>query len=178
MNLLEVLALPVEEAAPALLGRRLVSDLGKVRTAVIITEVEAYGGRDDPASHAAKGQTARNLSMFSAPGVWYVYRAYGLHWCMNLVTGPRGEASAVLIRGGDPVEGLDEMERRRSRSDAISDGPGKLTQALGVNAALDGMSAVVGPVRIEGEPLAGEIETTPRIGISKAVDVPWRFVLK
>ena len=168
---------PVLEAAEALLGRRLVSDVGGVRTAVVLTEVEAYDGANDPASHAYRGLTARNASMFERAGTLYVYRSYGIHWCMNVVCGPEGSAAAVLLRGGSPVEGVGEIESRRGGRHPLAVGPGNLTQALGVTGDLDGSSVFDGPVRIEGEPVGGRIETSRRVGISRAVDRPWRFVL-
>jgi DNA-3-methyladenine glycosylase len=167
----------VTEAARSLLGRRLVSEAGGERTAVILTEVEAYGGADDPASHAARGPSPRNRSMFGPPGTLYVYRSYGVHWCANVVTGPEGVPSAVLLRAGIPVEGLSVMEARRSRTVHLTDGPGKLAQALGVTGALDGASVFDGPVRLEGDPAPGEIVAGPRIGVTKAIDRPWRYVL-
>jgi DNA-3-methyladenine glycosylase len=165
------------ESARALLGRRLVSDRGGERTGVVLTEVEAYGGSDDPASHAFRGRTPRNASMFDEPGTLYVYRAYGIHWCMNVVCGPKGSPSAVLLRGGIPFEGADAMAVRRGGRAPIAIGPGNLCQALGVTGDLDGSSVVGGVVRIEGEPVAGRVEATPRIGISRARDRRWRFVL-
>lgn len=167
----------VTEAARSLLGHRLVSDTGGTRTAVILTEVEAYGGGDDPASHAARGPSPRNRSMFGPPGTLYVYRSYGVHWCANVVTGPEGMASAVLLRAGVPVEGLSVMKARRARPVHLTDGPGKLAQALGVTGELDGASVFDGLVRLEGDPAPGEIVAGPRIGVTKAIDRPWRFVL-
>lgn len=166
------------EAAPRLLGRRLETRIGGVVTAVALTEVEAYMGEDDPASHAFRGRTPRNGAMFGAPGSLYVYRSYGIHWCMNVTCGPEGVAMAVLLRGGVILEGKNEIERRRGRSDHLTDGPGKLCQALGVTGDHDGTSVLEGPIRLGERVLVGEVVTTPRIGISKAVDRPWRFVLK
>lgn len=165
------------EAAPLMLGRRLEARIGGVVAAVVLTEVEAYMGRDDPASHAHRGRTPRNEAMFGPAGTLYVYRSYGIHWCMNVVCGPEGVAMAVLLRGGTPLEGTPAMERRRGRREHLTDGPGKLCQALGVSGDHDGTSVVTGPVRLGERVLDGEIETTPRVGISKAVDRPWRFVL-
>jgi DNA-3-methyladenine glycosylase len=173
----EALAGPVVDAARALLGRLLVSDVDGLPTAVMLAEVEAYGGADDAASHAAGGPSSRNRSMFGPAGTLYVYRAYGIHWCANVVTGPAGEASAVLLRGGMPIVGLDVMEARRGRADHLCDGPGRLAQALGVTGEHDGTSVLSGPVRIEGEPVAGVVAATPRIGVTRAAERPWRFVL-
>ena len=162
-----------------LLGCRLVSDLGE-RVSLTINETEAYGGSDDPASHAFRGPTARNRSMFGPAGFWYVYRSYGIHWCLNLVTGPAGEGRAVLLRGGQVKEGEEAAARRRGRSGHLADGPGKLTQALGVTGAQDGAPAFSGPLRLEPGPPPdpSRIRAAPRIGITKAADRPWRFLLE
>ncbi len=169
---------PVEEVAPNLLGLRLRTELAEGQTEVVITEVEAYAGGRDPASHAFTGQTPRNASMFGPRGTLYVYRSYGIHWCMNIVTGDRGDPSAVLLRGGRPVTGADVMARRRGRSDHLADGPGKLTQALGVGGDANGTSVFEGPVTLlDTAGVSGQIIATPRVGISKAVAWPWRFVL-
>lgn len=178
-SLTELLAGPVVDAAVGLLGRRLVSDVGGVRCAVSLTEVEAYGGGDDPASHGFRGRTARNASMFGPPGTLYVYRSYGIHWCLNVVVGPAGEASAVLLRGGVPVAGEAEMRRRRGRWDHLTDGPGKLAQALGVTGDHDGGWLLGGgPVSLHGAPVvSGSVVSGPRIGVTRATDRPWRFVI-
>jgi DNA-3-methyladenine glycosylase len=176
-GIVPVLSGAVTDAARALLGRSIVSEVGGARTAAVLTEVEAYGGGDDPASHAVRGPSPRNRSMFGPPGTLYVYRSYGLHWCVNVVTGPEGEASAVLLRGGVPLSGLPVMEARRGRTDHLCDGPGRLAQALGVTGDLDGTSVFDGPIHLDGEPAAGEIIATARIGVTKAVERPWRFVL-
>jgi DNA-3-methyladenine glycosylase len=144
---------------------------------VALTEVEAYDGTDDPASHAFRGRTPRNGSMFAAAGTLYVYRSYGVHWCMNIVCGAEGDPAAVLLRGGIALEGVDEIERRRGRSDHLADGPGKLCQALAVTGDHDGTGVVDGPVRLGERVLTGIVASTPRIGISRAVDLEWRFVL-
>lgn len=158
-----------------LLGSVLETTFEGLVTSVILTEVEAYSSVD-PASHSYRGRTARNASMFGPPGTLYVYRSYGVHWCMNVTTGPEGEASALLLRAGEPLEGRSVMEARRGRSAHLTDGPGKLAQALGVTGEDDGLDLLGdGPVRLRaGSPLPSR--TTPRIGISKAVDMPWRWV--
>ena len=168
----------VDMVARRILGHRLVTDL-RDRTVVVIEEVEAYGGIDDPASHAYRGPRARNKSMFGPAGTLYVYRSYGIHWCANVATGPRGEGQAVLIRGGRVVEGMETVVGRRGRSDHLADGPGKLTQALGITGDHDGTSVFGGPVRLEPGPVPdpARIRATPRIGITKEVDRPWRFVV-
>jgi DNA-3-methyladenine glycosylase len=168
----------VVAAARALVGRRLRSEVGGLLCEVLLTEVEAYGGGEDPASHGFLGPTRRNASMFGPAGTLYVYRSYGVHWCMNAVTGPLGEASAVLLRAGRPVVGEEHMRRRRGRRDHLCDGPGRLCQALGVTGEQDGTSLLEGAVRLLGTPAPGTVVTAgPRVGISRAVDRPWRFRL-
>jgi DNA-3-methyladenine glycosylase len=162
--------------APDLLGKILV--VGSCRGR--ITEVEAYGGSEDAASHAARGQTTRNAVMFGSAGVLYVYFTYGMHHCANVVTGPVGDAQAVLLRGVEPLEGLDEMRIRRekARSDRdLANGPGKLCAAFDIDLrhnSLDITKAGIG-IFDDGFVPAGVV-VTPRIGISKAVDVPWRWL--
>ena len=170
---------PVERAARRLLGCRLVTGFGEC-TAVMIEEVEAYGGADDPASHAYRGRTARNASMFGPAGTLYVYRSYGIHWCANIAAGPAGSGEAVLIRGGRVVEGRKTAERRRGRPDHLADGPGKLTQALGITGEHDGGSVFTGPVRLEPGPSPdpASVHATPRIGITKEADRLWRFLVR
>lgn len=167
----------VAAAARGLLGRRLRSELGGVVCEVLLTEVEAYGGSDDPASHGFRGPSRRNASMFGPAGTLYVYRSYGVHWCMNVVAGPAGRAAAVLLRGGRPLAGEEHMRRRRGRGDHLCDGPGRLTQALGITGEQDGISLLEGPVRLLGEPGAGPVVAGPRVGISRGVERPWRFRL-
>lgn len=165
------------DAARALLGMRLRTRFADIVTEVALTEVEAYDGTNDPASHAYRGRTMRNAAMYGPPGTLYVYRSYGIHWCMNVVTGAEGDPAAVLLRGGEITAGRTEIERRRGRSDHLTDGPGKLTQALGVDGGHDGSSVLTGPVRLLSPAhRVGTVTTTPRIGISKATDRPWRFV--
>jgi len=174
-SLLTLLGGPVVAAARALLGMHLVSETADGRAAIVLTEVEVYGGADDPASHAHRGRTQRNQAMFGPPGTLYVYRSYGIHWCANVVCGPVGTPSAVLLRGGTVVDGEDLVRARRGRSDHLTDGPGKLCQALGITGELDGSSVLTGPVRLEGSS-SGRVRATPRVGISRAVERPWRFV--
>ena len=172
---------PAEVVARDLIGATIVSALGGSRVTGHICETEAYLGRDDPASHAYGGRRhAGNVSLYGAPGMWYVYRSYGIHWCANLVCAGQGEGGAVLLRGVLPLEGLDVLRRRRGPvpDRRLSDGPGKLCQALGITRSLDGMlmrdSAVV--IGVERKRPVGEILVTPRIGITKAADWPLRFV--
>ena len=171
----------VLDIAPRLLGMRLRSEAAGAVTEVVLTEVEAYVGDLDPASHAYRGRTARNGSMFERPGTLYVYRSYGLHWCLNIVVGPVGVPHAVLVRAGVPTSGAETMAIRRGRTDHLADGPGKLAQALGITGDHDGTSVLGGPgtgplTLLEGPGPSGPVLATPRVGISKAVDRPWRFV--
>ena len=173
-----ILGGPPEEAAPRLLGSVLVSRAGDAEVAVRITEVEAYKGADDPASHAFRGETQRNSPMFRRPGTLYVYRSYGIHNCANSAAGPEGVGWGILIRGGEVVDGSGVAARRRGHRSDLADGPGKLCQALGIELSHNGTD-LLDPhsvIRLEpGEPPAF-IMATPRVGISKARDRPWRFV--
>jgi len=143
-----------------------------------IVETEAYD-REDPASHAFSGPTERNASMFGPPAHAYVYRSYGIHWCLNFVCREEGHGAGVLIRALEPVAGLDLMRQRRDADDAwlLCSGPGKLCQALGVTRALNGMALALPPFALLPAVPGLEVVAGPRIGISKAVDVPWRFGL-
>lgn len=147
--------------------------LGVGQTAGLIVETEAYD-RDDPASHSFRGPTARNGAMFGPPGRAYVYRSYGIHWCLNVVCGPPG--SAVLIRALEPVEGIALMQARRgvSAPRLLCSGPGRLCQALGVTAALNSHPLDAPPFRLAPGP-AAPIASGRRVGISKGVETPWRF---
>ena len=168
---------PADEAAPRLLGWHMVSRVGEVETEVILSEVEAYSP-DDPASHAFNGRRPRNSAMFGPPGTLYVYRSYGIHWCANVVCGEEDTGAAVLVRGGVAVAGIEHMVSRRGRSNGLLDGPGKVAQALGIDLSHNGLDLFedVSPIRLEQGEAPGRIRTTPRIGISKAIDRPWRFV--
>ena len=164
------------EAAKTLLGWTLVSTVDGEVTAVKLTEVEAYAGFSDPASHAYNGETSRNRTMFLGRGYLYVYLSYGIHHLANVVVGMPENPGAVLLRGGDPVAGVDVMRRRRGRDDDLTSGPGKLGQALGLSLDHDGIVLGDGPIDlVPGEP-PDRIRVTPRIGISKAADRPWRFL--
>ena len=160
-----------------LLGKLLVVGREDNRASGRIVETEAYTA-DDPASHSYRGRTGCNAVMFGSPGHLYVYRSYGIHWCANVVTGAAGDGQAVLIRAIEPVEGIDEMLRRRGRH-PLADGPGKLCQALGIDGAHDGLDLVVpgAAVRIvdDGSPPPADPLVGPRIGISRAVEMPWRW---
>ncbi len=153
------------------------SEIGDERVVVVLNEVEAYGGRDDPASHAFGTRTARNEPMYGPAGTLYVYLSYGVHWCANVVVGLPEVPNAVLMRGGIVVEGHDIATIRRGRTKDLANGPGRLGQALGLDGTLSGSDLFEGPVRLEGPfGTVRDWHATPRIGISKAVDVPWRFV--
>jgi len=172
---------PAERVARELLGARITSRLGPTLLSGIITETEAYLGRDDPASHAYLGRRhAGNANLYAAPGTWYVYRSYGIHWCANLVCGKPAPGGAVLLRGILPLEGLPLMRRRRGgvADRLLANGPGKLTQALGITRELDGRPMWRSLVAVSAAREAfGELLVTPRIGITKAVDWPLRFLL-
>jgi DNA-3-methyladenine glycosylase len=143
---------PAPAVAPELLNKLLVHDDPEAgRLVARLVEVEAYCGRDDPGSHAYRGQTPRNASMFAAPGTFYVYFTYGMHWCSNAVCGPGAQPHAVLLRAAEPLEGLDLMWPRRAKARRERDlcsGPAKLTQALGLARAHDGLDLTRGPVGI------------------------------
>lgn len=166
----------VHRVAPELIGATLLVD----GVGGIIVEVEAYH-HTDPAAHSFNGQTARNAIMFGPPGCAYVYRSYGIHWCLNFVCEREGSASAVLIRALEPKEGLSTMRRRRGLKDErlLCSGPGKLAEALGIThakhngARLDRM-----PFQLLARERKPEIIAGPRIGISKAVELPWRYGMK
>ena len=144
-----------------------------------IVETEAYDG-EDPASHSFSGPTERNVAMFGPPAHAYVYRSYGIHWCLNFVCREQGHGAGVLIRALEPSVGLERMRERRGTSDEwlLCSGPGKLCQALGVTRALNGQSLAQPPFALHPAQDAIDVVAGPRIGISKAVDVPWRFGLK
>jgi DNA-3-methyladenine glycosylase len=173
----------VLEVAPELIGCTVLHE----GTAGVIVETEAYH-QEEPACHAYIGLTARTSTLFGPPGVAYVYRSYGIHALLNAVCEAEGVGAAVLIRALRPVEGLELMRERRgmARSDAVGaratadrelcSGPGRLTQALGIELAENGTSLVTGPVVIlPREEEAPEIIASPRVGITKAAELPWRF---
>jgi DNA-3-methyladenine glycosylase len=167
-----------EDAAPRLLGADLVSRVDGTEVRVRINEVEAYKGEDDPASHAYRGETIRNTSMFRQPGTLYVYRSYGIHNCANTSAGPEGVGWGILIRGGDVVDGEHVAMKRRGGRVDLANGPGKLCQALGITIDLNGTDLLArsSMVRLEEGDPPEMVMATPRIGISKARDLPWRFV--
>ena len=170
--------------AKDLLGCLLVHRDGAGTTMGWIVEDEAYL-RGDPAAHSFRGETKRNCVMFGPAGHAYIYRIYGLHLCVNVVTGEEGAGEAVLIRALEPAAGIDRMQVRRGIDDPVSlaSGPGKLTQALGITMDLNGTSLSDGPLRVRSpanppEPRPEDIVQTTRVGITKAADLPLRFYLK
>ncbi|HSJ65038.1 MAG TPA: DNA-3-methyladenine glycosylase, partial [Gemmatimonadaceae bacterium] len=171
-----------EQVARDLLGCIVVHRASGGTTAGRIVETEAYLGPHDPACHAVAGRTRRTHWLFGPPGVAYVYFIYGVHWCLNAVTREEGFGSAVLIRALEPVEGIPLMrERRRVAKDRdLTNGPGKLCQALGVAAAQNGLSLVDSALTIHpGAPLPDDaVAITPRIGITRAADWPLRWIVR
>jgi len=163
----------VHEVAPDLIGVTLLVDGVGGR----IVEVEAYD-REDPASHAYRGRTLRNQAMFGPPGHAYVYRSYGIHWCLNLVCGEEGVPEAALIRALEPTAGIAEQRRRRGVEDLrrLCSGPGKLCQALGITRDHDGLPLDRAPFRLEPRAGAPEIVTSPRIGNTRATELSWRYL--
>ncbi|HSJ09224.1 MAG TPA: DNA-3-methyladenine glycosylase [Longimicrobiales bacterium] len=176
---------PAAAVARDLVGMTLVSEMDGLRTSGRIVETEAYVGPHDDASHAAAriGRTPRNASMFGNPGIAYIYRIYGIHWCLNVVTDEPDFPAAVLIRAIEPVEGIEHMRRRRVAGQkhlpdtALTSGPGKLAAALGITGALDGHRLDRSPLWIEGGiPVPEErVSRGPRIGITRAAEWPLRF---
>jgi DNA-3-methyladenine glycosylase len=161
----------VHEVAPELVGATLLVDGVGGR----IVEVEAYD-HEDPAAHGYRGKTARNASMFGPPGRAYVYRSYGIHWCLNLVCEDEQTASAVLLRALEPTHGLEAMAKRRGTVEPrlLCSGPGRLCQALGVTGEHNGLRLDRAPFELYARENV-EVVTGPRIGITKAVDRPWRY---
>jgi DNA-3-methyladenine glycosylase len=169
------LARSVHEVAPDLIGATLLVD----GVGGVIVEVEAYH-HTDPAAHSFRGPTPRNLVMFGPPGFAYVYRSYGIHWCVNFVCEKAGSASAVLIRALEPTHGIAAMRRRRGLQDvrALCSGPGKLTEALGITGKHNGLPLDAPPIALHARAKKPDIVAGVRIGITKAVELPWRYGLK
>lgn len=171
--------------APDLIGRVLVTGSGRLRIAVRLTEVEAYHGEVDPASHAYRGRTARNAVMFGPAGFVYVYFVYGMHWCANIVTGVDGEASAVLVRAGEVVQGVETARDRRAGRDgrpprdaALARGPAVLARLLGLTGSDSGfdLCGPAAPFTVHaGSGATVAVQAGPRVGVAAAHDVPWRF---
>ena len=170
----EFFARDVREVAPELIG----SELYVAGVGGLVVEVEAYD-HQDPAAHGFGGRTQRNASMFGPPGHAYVYRSYGIHWCLNVVCENEGVASAVLIRALEPLRGLDEMRARRGLNDPrlLCSGPGRLCDALAITGEIDGAAIDAPPFELHTRAAAVELMTGPRIGITKAADWPWRYGL-
>jgi DNA-3-methyladenine glycosylase len=163
----------VHEVAPELIGATLLVDGVGGR----IVEVEAYD-QEDPASHAYRGRTPRNASMFGPPGHAYVYRSYGIHWCLNLVCEGEGVPSAALVRALEPNQGIDEMRRRRGLDDPrlLASGPGRLCQALGITREHDGVPLDRPPFELQERNAPVEVLAGVRVGITRATELPWRYV--
>jgi DNA-3-methyladenine glycosylase len=178
-----LLSRPASEVAPALLGWTITHEAVEGLVSVELTEVEAYAGQADPASHAFRGPSPRNAVMFGTAGHLYVYLSHGLHWCANVVTGPEGEASAVLLRAGKVTKGVELARARRGGTvpdRSLARGPGCLGQALGLSKEYDGSDLLSsGPLILSPPlaPIAEPISTGPRVGVSRASDVPWRYWL-
>ena len=165
---------PADVVARALIGATLLVD----GVGGVIVETEAYD-QSDPASHTHMGPTARNAAMFGPSGHAYVYRSYGIHWCLNFTCRPAGHGAGVLIRAIEPRAGLEQMQLRRGTSDPrlLCSGPGRLGQALGITMAHYGLPLDRPPFFVAAPDAATESVVGPRIGISKAIDEPWRFGL-
>ena len=170
--------------ARALLGRLLVHDSPQGRVSGLVVEAEAYRGAADPASHAHRGRTVRNAAMFGDPGHAYVYFTYGMHHCLNLVTGSEGKASAVLVRALEPVDGGEFMRERRGGATELTGlarGPGNVARALGLTRAHDGLDLVGGPLWLSDLPPrrgGHRVARGPRVGIRVALDRDWRCFLE
>ncbi len=165
----------VHEIAPDLIGATMLVD----GVGGLIVEVEAYH-HTEPAAHSFRGPTPRNLVMFGPPGFAYVYRSYGIHWCVNFVCEKEGSASAVLIRALQPTHGIPAMRRRRGLHDerTLCSGPGKLCEALGITDKHNGLALDTPPIALHARVGRPGIDVGLRIGITKAVELPWRFGLK
>ncbi len=173
LKLRDLLAQSVHDVAPALIGWTfLVDGVGGT-----IVEVEAYR-EDDPASHSFGGPRGRNVVMFGAPGHLYVYRSYGIHWCANVVCEPEGAGAAVLLRALEPTHGLEAMRQRRGVEETrlLCAGPGRLTQALGITSAHNGLSLDEAPFVLVPPREAVEVAVSRRIGITRAPEQPWRYL--
>jgi len=177
-------ALPAPQAAPLLLGMHIISQHNDELVVGVITEVEAYT-QDDPASHTYRGQTKRNEAMFGPSGHAYIYFTYGMHYCLNVVCGPQGRGEGVLIRGIEIIQGIETAVHRRyptnkptlTQMKNLSNGPGKVVQALGVSMADYGVNLLdaKGALHLELGMPATETHQTKRIGLSRGQDTPWRW---
>jgi len=174
---------PTELVARELLGAVLECTTPDGVASGRIVETEAYLGPDDPACHAVAGRTERTWHLHGPPGIAYVYFIYGAHWCFNAVTREEGHGSAVLVRALEPLQGLELMRERRAgvrRDTDLTNGPGKLCRALGIDAAVNGVPLNRPPLRIlAGDPISDEeVEVTARIGVTKAADWPLRWMVR
>ena len=166
------------QVAVDLLGCVLVHETPEGAASGVVVETEAYRP-EDPACHAYKGPTMRNRNIFGRPGLAYVYLSYGIHKLLNAVCEEEGVGSAVLIRALRPLDGLDLMRERRGRAADLCNGPGRLTQALGIELARDGSDLTDGNLYLAlGEPPRGDIISTTRIGISRGTELPWRYLVQ
>jgi DNA-3-methyladenine glycosylase len=175
-DLRALLERPALEVAPLLLG----ATLRHGDVACRLTEVEAYDGANDPGSHAYRGPTPRNSVMFGPAGHLYVYFAYGMHWCANVVCGVPGSASAVLLRAGEIVDGVETARSRRPAARADRDlarGPARLCQALAIGRGHNGHDLTRAPLTLGPSSPPGDVRTGPRVGLREAADRPWRFYL-
>jgi DNA-3-methyladenine glycosylase len=165
----------VHEVAPDLIGTTFLMD----GVGGVVVEVEAYH-HTEPAAHSFRGPTPRNRVMFGPPGFAYVYRSYGIHWCLNFVCEPQGSASAVLIRALQPTHGIAAMRRRRALHDErlLCSGPGKLAEALGISGKHNGLPLNLPPIALHARAAKPDIVAGVRIGITKAVELPWRYGMK
>jgi DNA-3-methyladenine glycosylase len=170
----EFFARSVHEAAPELIGVLLLVDGVGGR----IVEVEAYD-QEDPASHGFRGRTSRNAAMFGPPGHAYVYRSYGIHWCLNLVCEDEGVASAVLVRALEPTAGIETMQQRRRLRDPrlLCAGPGRLCEALAITREHDGLPLDRPPFELHARPEPVDVRSGARVGITRASELPWRYAL-
>ena len=164
----------VHEVGPELVGATLLVD----RVGGVIVEVEVYD-REDPASHGFRGRTERNAAMFGPPGTAYVYRSYGIHWCLNLVCEDEGVPAAVLLRALEPTNGIERMIERRGLEELrlLCAGPGRLCQALGVTRAHDGLPLDRAPFDLRAPREEPDVIAGPRVGIARAAELPWRYGL-
>jgi DNA-3-methyladenine glycosylase len=184
MDTVTLLHRSAEDVAPLLLGWTIIAATPQGEIGGIITEVEAYAGQNDPASHAARGLTKRNAPMFSSPGTIYIYRCYGIHLCLNIVTSRRGIPGAVLIRGLMPTRGLAALEQQGKKlhgdEGAVISGPGRVGQALALrledSGKLFGEHLQLVPPSEELNP--SFVQTSPRIGITRGTDLNWRFFIR
>jgi DNA-3-methyladenine glycosylase len=170
-DLFDAFSGPAPEAAPLLLG----ATIGDGQVMIRIVEVEAYAGERDPASHAFRGPGVKNAVMFGPPGHAYVYLSYGMHWCLNVVCQPQGVGGGILLRAGEVIAGVEVATTRRGGQPELARGPGRLGQALGISAHDSGVDLRTGRLQLKPAATPPEVADGPRVGVSRAADVPWRF---